>query len=155
MAEKEIKTLVRLVDVDVMGDKLAAMAIMKVKGINFALADAICKHLKIPQDKKIGEFSDAEIEKIRNIIRNPETAGIPKWMLNRQKDYETGEDKHLVSSDLKFVRDNDIKRLKKIKSYRGMRHAFGLPVRGQRTKANFRKGKSVGVRKKSSQGGKK
>jgi len=77
-------------------------------------------------------------------------------MLNRRKDYETGEDKHLLSSDLAFTKDNDIKMLKKIKSYKGMRHAFGLPVRGQRTRSNFRrnKGKVTGVQKKKIKSGK-
>jgi len=49
---------------------------------------------------------------------------------------------------LKLRKEFDIKRLKKVKSYRGMRHAFGLPVRGQRTRSHFRKGRSVGVQKK-------
>jgi len=42
----------------------------------------------------------------------------------------------------------DVKDLREIQSYRGIRHALGLPVRGQRTKAHFRHGKSVGVIKK-------
>jgi len=52
--------------------------------------------------------------------------------------------------DLKFTKENDIKLLKKVKSYRGMRHALGLPVRGQRTKSNFRRNKgkaSLGVKR--------
>ena len=56
--------------------------------------------------------------------------------------------------DLDFTVDNDLKRMKMIKCYRGMRHAFGLPVRGQRTKSNFRKNKgkaSLGVVKKQQQ----
>jgi small subunit ribosomal protein S13 len=68
-------------------------------------------------------------------------------MLNRQKDYESGENMHLLGPTIKFVQDNDVRRLKKIKAYKGMRHAAGLPVRGQRTRSNFRKnkGKTVGV----------
>ena len=41
----------------------------------------------------------------------------------------------------------DIRRLKKIKSYKGIRHSLGQPVRGQRTKAHFRKGRAVGVKR--------
>ena len=72
------------------------------------------------------------------------------FLLNRRKDFESGLDKHLSSTDLELQRDFDIKRLKKIKSYRGIRHAAGQPVRGQRTKAHFRKnrGKSVGIKSK-------
>ncbi len=70
-------------------------------------------------------------------------------MLNRRRDYETNENKHLVTGDIKFVQDNDIKRLKKIKTYKGVRHILELPVRGQRTKSNFRKnkGKVLGVKR--------
>jgi len=76
-------------------------------------------------------------------------------MLNRRKDYEDGTDKHIILGDLKFTKDNDIKRMKKIKSNKGYRHAWGLPVRGQRTKSNFRKnkGKVTGVKKKSGKSG--
>ena len=59
---------------------------------------------------------------------------------------------HLLTGNLTFYKENDIKRMKKIKSLKGMRHQKGLPVRGQRTKSHFRKnkGKVVGVAKESS-----
>ena len=66
---------------------------------------------------------------------------------------EDGKDFHLLTGNLSFAEENDVKRLKKIRSYRGIRHGQGLPVRGQKTKANFRKNKgkvSLGVAKKSS-----
>ena len=70
---------------------------------------------------------------------------MPKYLLNRRSDFEEGEHKHLVGSDLELQKDFDIKRLKKIKSYRGFRHMSGLPSRGQRTKSNFRKNKAKGA----------
>jgi small subunit ribosomal protein S13 len=71
-------------------------------------------------------------------------------VLNRRIDFETGEKGHLTGSDLDLKKEFDIKRLKKIKSYKGLRHNVGLPVRGQRTKANFRRNrkKSGGIKKK-------
>ena len=55
----------------------------------------------------------------------------------------------MLTNDLDIQKEFDIKRLKKIKSYRGLRHAQGLPVRGQRTRSHFRKkGGAVSVRKK-------
>ncbi|MFH0936484.1 MAG: 30S ribosomal protein S13 [Candidatus Woesearchaeota archaeon] len=72
---------------------------------------------------------------------------IPSWLKNRRKDYETGQDEHITGTDLKFKKDTDIKRMRKIKTYRGMRHSYGLPVRGQRTKGHFRHGATVGVKK--------
>ncbi|MGZ7094973.1 MAG: 30S ribosomal protein S13, partial [Methanobacterium sp.] len=72
---------------------------------------------------------------------------IPDWMLNRRNDYETGETGHLIESDLLMTLREDLNRLKKTRSYKGRRHEVGLPVRGQRTKSTFRKGSSVGVRR--------
>ena len=65
--------------------------------------------------------------------------------MNRRKDEETGESKHLLTTDLEMARDFDIRKMKKIKSYKGWRHAMGQPVRGQRTKSHFRKGTAMGV----------
>ena len=59
----------------------------------------------------------------------------------------TGEDQHLVSSKLKFAVKSDIDFMRKIRSYKGIRHELGLPVRGQRTRTSFRGGKAVGVSK--------
>ena len=80
------------------------------------------------------------------MVRNPKN--FPVWMLNRRKDKLSGEDKHLLKTDLKLQKEIDVKDLQKIRSYRGARHQAGLPVRGQRTRSNFRRGKTVGVRKK-------
>lgn len=71
--------------------------------------------------------------------------------MNRRKDVESGEEKHLTGTDLDLRKDFDIKKLKKIKSYRGLRHTAGLPTRGQRTKAHFRSNrkKGSGIKKKA------
>jgi len=77
-------------------------------------------------------------------------------MLNRRNDYETNENMHLIGPDIKYVQENDIKLMKKIRSYKGIRHMKGLPVRGQRTKANFRRNKgkgSLGVQRKKVKSG--
>jgi len=146
MKKEEFRQIVRIMDVDVDGNKSIYLALKKVKGISFSFANAICNLMGIDRKRKVGTFSEEEIEEIEKLIKNPK--GIPKWLYNRRKDYDTGEDKHLVSSDVDLQKEFDIKRLKKIKCYRGMRHALGLPVRGQRTKSHFRKGRTLGVMKK-------
>ena len=79
----------------------------------------------------------------------PKKSGLPTWTLNRQKDHETGVDKHLTMNDLAFSLRNDLTRMAEIKSYKGLRHMWGLTVRGQKTKSRHRgKGGSVGVSKK-------
>ena len=74
--------------------------------------------------------------------------------MNRRRDFSTNESKHLIGSDLDLVKEFDIKRLKGIRSYRGLRHALGQPTRGQKTRSNFRtnRKKGVGVKKKKRAG---
>lgn len=83
------------------------------------------------------------------MIKKPKQYGLPGWLLNRAKDLETGKDLHLIGSDLTLQIKNDIEEMKKIRSWRGYRHAYGLKVRGQRTKVTSRTGKAVGVKKKA------
>ena len=73
---------------------------------------------------------------------------LPWWMLNRRKDLISGEDKHIMGSDLVLKLRDDINLLRKIRSYRGIRHERGLRVRGQRTKSTGRRGMVVGVMRK-------
>jgi small subunit ribosomal protein S13 len=101
----------------------------------------------------MGFLSSADVEKIEDIITNPVKYGIPAWLLNRQKDLETGKDIHLLGSDLVLQTKNDIDQMKKIKSWKGFRHSYGLKVRGQRTKSTGREGKAMGVKKKQVQRG--
>lgn len=149
--EKNFKHIVRIANVDVPGDKGIRFALTKIKGVGINFADMICAVLNINKQTKAGNLSDDEIKKLNTAVQEPQQHGIPSWAFNRKKDYESGEDKHFLTGTLNFVKDNDLKRLKKIKTLRGMRHQKGLPVRGQRTKAHFRKnkGKVVGVTKKA------
>jgi small subunit ribosomal protein S13 len=116
-----------------------------VKGISYSFANTVCKLAGVDITKKAGYLGDGEVEKINSIISNPAKSGAPSWVFNRRRDPETGEDRHIITSDLQFAKENDIKMLRKMKCYRGARHTYGLPVRGQRTKSNFRKSKSKGT----------
>lgn len=147
--KQEFKQLVRLGGTDIDGNKKLYYALRKIKGINYSFSNVICKITNLDPHSKIGHLKDEELKKVSDIISNPSKYEVPSWLLNRRKDYDDGIDKHLISTDIKFRVDFDIKRLKKIKAYRGMRHAAGLPTRGQRTKGHFRKGGTVGVKKKS------
>lgn len=149
--KEEFKHLVRIVNTDLDGNKQIATALRKIKGIGCQFANAVCFLANVNKAKKTGYLSDDEMKKLDDVIKNPDKYGMPVWMFNRQKNYEDAANMHLILADLDFTKDNDIKRMKKIKCYRGMRHAFGLPVRGQRTKSNFRKskGKVLGVKRKA------
>ena len=136
--------IIRVANTDLDGKKQIGVALTKIKGINATLAHAICHVAGIKQDTKAGDISDAEEKQLNTIVKDPAKAGVPDWMLNRRKDYETGEDMHLIGPDVAFVKDNDIKRHRKLKTYKGQRHVHDLPVRGQRTASNFRKNKTRG-----------
>ncbi len=154
--QKEFKYLVRIANTDLDGKKSIGNALRNIKGIGFMMAHAACTVSNIDPMAKTGELSEKDVQKLDEFVRNPVKYNIPHWMLNRRRDVETGEDKHLVLSDLQFAQENDIKLMKKIKSYKGIRHMMGLPVRGQKTKSNFRKnkGKAMGVKKPAKSGGK-
>lgn len=124
----------------------------KIKGINVMFANAMCHVLGFDRDMKISALSEKEIEKIENFLANP--TGMPEWLLNQRKDYESGNDMHVVGKDLEFNLLQLKRRLGKIKSYRGLRLRLGLTVRGQRTKSNFRRNKTLAAMK-SKSGGKK
>lgn len=144
--DKESSRIIRIMQTDISGEKSVYVGLTKIKGVSWGFSNALCNKLGIDKKRKISSLSEEERKKIEEFIKNPE---LPGFLLNRRKDLESGEDKHLLTTDLELRRDFDIKRLKKIRSYRGLRHALGQPTRGQRTKGHFRqKGKSMGVIKK-------
>lgn len=142
------KRIVRILSKDIEGGANLYTGLTKIKGVSWAISNAMCKKLKIDKKRKIGSLTEEELKEITDFLKNP---SIPEYMLNRRQDFETGKNLHLASSDLDLKKETDLKRLKKIKSYRGIRHAANLPLRGQRTKAHFRKNKQkgVGIKKKA------
>src|SRR3989338_5835824 len=149
--KQELKYFVRIANTDLDGNKQIGNSLIKIKGINFMISNAICNAAGIQKTKKTGYLSDDDVAKIDDVLKDPSKFKIPSWLYNRKKDPEDNTDKHLTGSNLTFIQDNDIKMMKKIKSYKGVRHIIGQPVRGQRTKSNFRKnkGKVMGVKRKT------
>jgi len=82
---------------------------------------------------------------VKEAAQNFDEVG-PSWMVNREKDRRTGEDMHIVGTDLEITREEDINRMQKISSYKGIRHRKGKKVRGQRTKSTGRTGGEVAVK---------
>ncbi|MEM2250566.1 MAG: 30S ribosomal protein S13 [Candidatus Hadarchaeales archaeon] len=151
MAE-EIKHIVRIAGHDLDGKKAVHHALLGIKGVSFSLARAVAYAANIDPFRKIGTLTEEEVKKIEDVLKDPLAHGIPAWMLNRRKDYETGKDTHLVGPEIDFYVKMDIDREKRIRSRRGIRHELGLPVRGQRTRTTGRRGMTVGVvRKKGAQ----
>ena len=147
MKEDKEEKIIRIMSKDVPGKMTIYAGLARIKGVSWALANATCKKLGIDKRKKVQELSKEDIGKIETFLKKPD---VPKHILNRRADPESGEDVHLTGVDLELRKDFDVKKLKKIKSYRGFRHMSGLPMRGQRTKSNFRRNraKGSGIKKK-------
>jgi small subunit ribosomal protein S13 len=143
----EYQYIVRIVGNDIPGERKMIVGLTQIRGVGYMFANTILSVLKINPNQRIGYLSQEQIKSIENIVKNPSTSNFPSWFLNRRKDVETGEDKHLITSDIAFTVRNDIEREKTSGSWRGIRHMFGLKVRGQRTRCTGRKGGAVGVAK--------
>jgi len=146
--KKDYFSIIRIMQTDIPSNKNLLTGLTYIKGISWTISNAICRLLNFEPTIKIAELSEEDLKKITDFLDNP---SLPSHLVNRRKDFETGEDTHLIGTKLDMKKEFDIRRLKKIRSYRGLRHAFGHPSRGQRTKAHFRakgKKKAVGVKRK-------
>jgi len=144
-----MRMIVRVLGTDLDGEKDVATAILKIKGVGHSFANTICKTAKIDPHKKLGSFTESEIAELEKAIKEPLKIGVSSWLLNRRKDIESGKDSHVSGPDVDVTKKFDVQRMVDKKTYKGVRHMFGLPVRGQRTRSSFRRGKTVGVIRKS------
>jgi small subunit ribosomal protein S13 len=144
---KEEMRLVRILGKDIFGNVKLRAGLTKIKGISWAVSNAICRMSGLNPTTFLQDLKEDDLNKIEMIVKEGK---LPLFLKNRRKDFDEGDDKHIVGSDLNLRNEFDVKRLKKIKSYKGIRHGLGLPVRGQRTKSHFRKNRkksgAVGVK---------
>ena len=121
--------MARISGVDIPKQQRGVIALTYIFGIGKSMASKILNKAKVSLDKKVSEWSDDEIGKIRDVV------GTIK-----------------IEGELRSEVQLNIKRLMDIGSYRGIRHRTGLPLRGQRTKNNSRtrkgKRKTVANKKK-------
>ncbi len=132
---------------DIPGEKKILVGLTQIRGIGIPFANAILETLKINTNSNIGNLTDSQVQSIEKIIKDPQSSNFPAWFLNRQRDIETGNTMHLITSDIALTVRNDVEREKGVYSWRGYRHMYGLKVRGQRTRTSGRKGGAVGVQK--------
>ena len=144
---EQYENLVRILGNDIHGELNMLIGLRQIKGIGYMFANSMLQVLKINPHQKVGNLTTEQISSIEKIIQNPKDVNFPIWFLNRRQDIQTGEDLHLVTSDIAFNIRNDIEREKTLFSWRGYRHMYGLKVRGQRTRCTGRKGGAVGVAK--------
>lgn len=153
--EKSRKTeqIIRFAETNIDGRQTVRIALRRVRGVSFMFSNAVANIYGFG-DKRIGDLSEQELKALEDMITNPGKFNIPEWLYNRRNEPASGLDKHLIASTLEFAKRMDINEMKRLKLYKGIRHGLGLPVRGQRTRSTFRKGKVVGVRKSRGKKGK-
>jgi len=140
--------ILRLLNTNVDGKIKIMYALTLIKGVGRRYANLVCKKADVDLSKRAGELTVEELERIVTIIQNPTQYKIPAWFLNHQRDFTDGKDTQVLANQLDSKLRDDLERLKKIRAHRGLRHYWGLRVRGQHTKTTGRKGKTVGVSKK-------
>jgi|UniRef100_A0A7S3BH75 small subunit ribosomal protein S18e len=147
MAPPEFNHILRVMNTNVDGKERTNIALTKIRGVGRRFATLCCKKADVDMTKRAGELRAEELEELIVIINNPRQFKIPDWMLNREKNYKDGRFFQATSNILDTCLRDDLERLKKIRAHRGLRHYWGLTVRGQHTKTTGRAGKTVGIGK--------
>ena len=137
----DFQHILRVLNTNVDGRTKVMYALTQIKGIGRRFSNVVCKKAEIDMGKRAGELSAAELESLMVIVANPRQFRIPDWFLNRQKNYKDGKYLQQVSNQLDTSLRDDLERLKKIRNHRGLRHYWGIRVRGQHTKTTGRRGK--------------
>ena len=145
--DEDFNFIVRIANSDIDGQKRTVIGIQQIKGVGKRVAQVVVKKAGVDPSVKIGSLSDEDVKKIEQLIMTY-VEYAPEWAINRQLDYETGADMHLIGNDLELTQKDDINRMKMIRCYRGIRHETHHKVRGQRTRSNGRHGLTMGVSKK-------
>ncbi|ODV96768.1 hypothetical protein PACTADRAFT_39929 [Pachysolen tannophilus NRRL Y-2460] len=135
--------ILRLLNTNVDGRIKIMYALTTIRGVGRRYANLVCKKADVDLAKRAGELTQEELERIVTIMQNPTQYKIPAWFLNRQRDIVDGKDYHVLANNMESKLRDDLERLKKIRAHRGIRHYWGLKVRGQHTKTTSRRGKRV------------
>ena len=151
--EKIERLIVRVQGVDLEGHITVQSALTKIRGIGIRMAKniglAFNNYAGVPPQTLVGNLTEEMTKKLEEVVQNPAKYGVPQWALNHRKDFYTGESSHITMADLDLSLRSDLQRMGETKSYKGLRHMWGQPVRGQKTKSTHRgKGPVVGVMKK-------
>jgi len=145
---EKFQHILRVMNTNIDGRRKIMFAMTSIKGCGRRFSNIVCKKADVDMTKRAGELSDDEVERIVTIMNNPRQYKIPDWFLNRQKDVKDGKFSQVLANGLDTKMRDDLERLKKIRAHRGLRHYWGLRVRGQHTKTTGRRGRTVGVSKK-------
>merc|ERR1711976_238722 len=144
MPEK-FQHILRVMNTNLNGLNKVPYSLTAIKGCGRRFSHVVLKKAEIDPTRRAGELSQEDVDKVLTIMSNPRQYKIPDWFLNRQKDIKNGKYSQLLSNNLDNKLREDLERLRKIHAHRGLRHYWGLRVRGQHTKTTGRRGRTVGV----------
>jgi len=144
---EELKHIVRILNTNLDGHQPVQMALTGIKGMGRRNARLLTQKAELDPTETLGLLSDETIAKLREVVEAAQDH-IPVWMKNRRRDLLTGEDRHVMGTDLMLTLTEEMNIIRDTRSYRGIRHERGLRVRGQRTRSTGRKGATVGVSRK-------
>ena len=145
---KDFRLVLRVAGTNIDGTKKVVYGISHIRGVGPSYAAAIVKAVEIRPEVRMGDLSEAEVQKLEDAMRDPAKYGLPPRLFNRRKGLDSGRDMHLIGADLTLSTKSDIDFMTDIRTWKGVRHSLGLKVRGQRTRTTGRKGRAVGVAKK-------
>ncbi len=144
--DDDFQYIVRIANTDIDGNKKLIHGLSSIKGIGRHLSAFVIQKTGLDRNTKMGYLKEDQIETIKIAIDSIQDEA-PTWMLNHRKNYEDGKNIHIIGPQIDMRLRDEINIMKKIRSYKGIRHERGLTVRGQRTRANSRKGLTLGVSK--------
>eukprot|EP00812_Abedinium_dasypus_P010697 NODE_4300_length_688_cov_140.047393.p1 GENE.NODE_4300_length_688_cov_140.047393~~NODE_4300_length_688_cov_140.047393.p1 ORF type:complete len:147 (+),score=53.88 NODE_4300_length_688_cov_140.047393:107-547(+) len=130
--------ILRIMNTNIDGRQKVMFALTSIKGIGRRLSNLIIKKCDIDMNKRAGELTTDEVNKILAVIQNPLQYKIPEYFLNHRKDFKDGKSTQSCANIWDtFIRDT-LERIKKVRLHRGLRHYWGIKVRGQHTKTTGR-----------------
>lgn len=117
--------MARLLGVEIPNEKRIEIALTYIYGVGRSKSNEILELVNIDPNTRTKDLSEQQLSQLAQVL----------------------DDKYKVEGELRQEVYRNIKRLQEIRSYRGLRHRLGLPVRGQRTRTNAvtRKGKNIAV----------
>jgi small subunit ribosomal protein S18e len=146
--EKDFRFILRIFNTNIDGKQKIPYALRSVRGIGRRFALLITQKAELNPNDRAGDLSEQQLEKLVDICQNPLNYGIPQWFLNRKKDPKEGTFTQQIANGIDTKLRDDLEKMKRMRLHKGLRHYFGLKVRGQHMCSTGRRGKTVGVEKK-------
>ncbi|ABA27311.1 ribosomal protein S18 (nucleomorph) [Bigelowiella natans] len=143
--DEKSMTFIRIFDCNINGSLSCNFGLRNIKGVGIRMSNVLRKILKKDINYKLYNIEKADLEEVVNIFGKSSRKAFPSWLMNRRADFLTGDNLHVLSTVLDSALQEDIKRLVTIKNNKGLRHLSRLKTRGQHTKSNGRRGKTIGV----------